>query len=124
MTEKAALAGSLTRLLDSAGRYAAAKLSGPLDEAITAVKQDETDPDAPMAGAAVGVVQGATAGKNPALAAAQGAWRAMDTKAKVAVGIGLVLLVLLAPVVLPIGLLVVLVVALVRRLRAVAAPST
>jgi hypothetical protein len=47
------LAASLSRLVDTARGYLAARL----DAAITAVKEDVSDPDGMLPGAAVGVVE-------------------------------------------------------------------
>ena len=110
------VAGSMTRLAEAAGRYAAARLATPVDDAVTAVKKEVAEPDGVLPGAAVGVV---TAGKgaNPVWAAAKGAWAGAGTKLKVEVVVGLVLALLLGPVVLVLALLALLIAAIVKAIR-------
>ncbi len=111
------MAGSMTRLVDAAGRYAAARLAGPLDDAVTAVKKDVPEPGGVLPGAAVGVAKAAAKKQNPVWAAAKGAWSGTDTKTKVWIVVGLVLALLLGPVVLVIGLLALLIAAVVKAIR-------
>lgn len=113
------LATSVSRLLDTARGYVAARL----DAAITAVKDDVADPDGMLPGAAVAVVEAERSQSNPVWAAAKGAWSGADAKTRVLVVAGLVLTLLLAPVVLAVGLLAILVAALVSTIRKAAGSS-
>ena len=114
---RSTMAGSMTRLVDAAGRYAAARLSGPLDDAVSAVKKGVPEPEGVLPGAAVGVAKAAVKKENPVWAAAKGAWSGADTGTKVAIVAGLVLALVLGPVVLVLGLLALLVAAVVKAIR-------
>jgi hypothetical protein len=107
------LAASVSRLVDTARGYLAARLGA----AMTAVKEDVSDPDGMLPGAAVGVVEAERSRTNPVWAAAKGAWSGADAKSRVLLVAALVLTLLLAPVVLAVGLVGILVAAVVNSIR-------
>ena len=112
------LRDSLQRLLVSGAQYAGARVTGYLDRAQRAVKDEVDDASGVPERAAVEGVAAAASHRNPVWGIVRGAWLGADAKTRAAMIAVLLLLAALSPVLLLVAIIAALVIAAIAAVRA------